>query len=61
MVMLKPLLLLVAWFAGGALVVLALMLVFAPYIASVITNIGRRPVAALNKQHRAPATRSVAH
>jgi hypothetical protein len=46
MIMLKPLLLLLGWIAGGALTVFALAMVFAPYLVSVIANIGRRPVVA---------------
>lgn len=32
------------WFAGGALLALAFILMFTPYFASVLSNIGRRPV-----------------
>ncbi|HEX5005558.1 MAG TPA: hypothetical protein VFV70_00515 [Hyphomonadaceae bacterium] len=42
--MIKPLILLIAWFAGGAVMAVALFLVFAPFIVSVLSNIGRRPV-----------------
>jgi hypothetical protein len=42
--MIKPLFLLLAWLAGGMLAALAFFLVFAPFIVSVIANIGRRPV-----------------
>ena len=57
MVMLKPLLLLLAWFAGGALAVFALAMVFAPYFVSVIANIGRRPVVVRSAKGNAVAVR----
>ena len=60
--MIKPFILLLAWFAGGALAVLAFLVVFAPYLGSVISNIGRRPVAPTRPARRTHhAQRSPAH
>jgi heme exporter protein D len=42
--MIKPLILVLARFAEGGLAVLAFVVMFAPYLGSVISNIGRRPV-----------------
>lgn len=44
MIAIKPLFLLLAWFAGVALGVVVILVMFAPYFGSVLTNIGRRPV-----------------
>lgn len=44
MLTIKPLLLLLAWFAGGALALLVMAVMLAPYVGSVFSNIGRRPV-----------------
>jgi hypothetical protein len=65
--MIKPFIRLLAWFAGGIAGAIALFLVFAPYLASVFTNIGRRPVMlrptpARTVRRRLPqAQRSAAH
>jgi hypothetical protein len=44
MLTIKPLLLLLAWLAGGALALLVMAVMLAPYVGSVLSNIGRRPV-----------------
>jgi hypothetical protein len=64
--MIKPLVPMLAWFAGGVLTVLAFVAMFSLYLGSVISNIGRRPVmlqsasarTARNRMHR---TQSAAH
>jgi hypothetical protein len=44
MLAIKPLFLLVAWLAGVTLACLVAAVMLAPYLGSVISNIGRRPV-----------------
>jgi hypothetical protein len=53
--MIKPLILILAWLAGGVITVVAFFLVCAPYFTSVVANIGRRP--AMPAQPWRPAAR----
>ena len=49
--MIKTMLLPLAWFASGALVIVVML---APYLGSVISNIGRRPVVLQPARTRGP-------
>lgn len=44
MIAIKPLFILLAWLAGAALGLVVIAVMLAPYLGSVISNIGRRPV-----------------
>jgi hypothetical protein len=55
--MIKPLLLLLAWFAGGALLALVVAVMLSAYLGSVVSNIGRRPVVRQQVRTRFPHQR----
>jgi hypothetical protein len=44
MIAIKPLFLVLAWLAGAALGLVVIAVMLAPYLGSVVSNIGRRPV-----------------
>jgi hypothetical protein len=58
MMTIKPLLLLLASLAGGALAALAVAVMFALYVGSVVSNIGRRPVVLQPHRSRPPTQRT---